>query len=70
MKLMTVESSSIYAVGYDATTRTMDVVFYRTGIHRFTDVPPKVCRELRNSDSPGSYYAMFLEGRYHEHPLR
>lgn len=70
MKLSTVDSSSIYAVGYDSDTRTMEVVFYRTGVHRFVGVPAKVFKEFQKSDSMGNFYALFLQGQYHEQELR
>ena len=70
MNLVKVKSSSVYAVGYDRETMTMDVVFYRTGIHRFADIPGKVYKEFMSSDSPGSHYALFLERRYGEHQVK
>ena len=69
MTLTTVESSSMYAIGYDSTTRTLDLMFYQTDIHRFTDVPPKMNRELMKPDSLGSDYALFLEGQQQKQEL-
>lgn len=55
MKLITVESSMIHAVGYDAETRTLEVVFNKGNIYRYQDVPPEVHEGLMNAESKGRY---------------
>jgi KTSC domain len=55
MKLETVESSMIHAVGYDAKTRTLEVVFNSGGTYIYDDVPPKVYKELMAAESKGRY---------------
>ena len=40
MQLTTVESSMLYAVGYNSKTRTLEVVFNSGGIYQYHDVPP------------------------------
>ena len=55
MQLTTVESSMIYAVGYDSKTRTLEVVFNRSGVYRYYDVPPEEYEELMAAESKGRY---------------
>lgn len=55
MKLITVESSMIHAVGYDAETQTLEVIFNSGGIYRYEDVPPEEYEGLMNAESKGRY---------------
>jgi len=55
IKLIRVESSMIYAYGYDKTTETLEVVFNRTGVYRYRNVPKEVYKELTAASSKGSY---------------
>ena len=55
MQLTTVESSMIYAVGYDPDTQTLEVVFNRTGVYRYYDVPPEEYEGLIAAESKGRY---------------
>jgi hypothetical protein len=55
MKLTTVESSMIHAVGYDAKTRTLEVIFTSGGTYIYDNVPPKVYKELMAAESKGRY---------------
>ena len=55
MKLTTVDSSMIHAVGYDAKTRTMEVVFNSGQTYDYEGVPPKEYKGLMAAESKGSY---------------
>ena len=55
MQLIKVESSMIYAVGYDEQTQTLEVVFNRTGVYRYRKVPKEVYKELLAAESKCSY---------------
>lgn len=55
MKLTVVESSMVHAVGYDAKTRTLEVVFNSGRTYCYEEVPPKVYKELMAAESKGSY---------------
>ena len=54
-KLIPVESSMIQAVGYDAKTRTLEVVFNSGQTYCYEDVPPKIYKGLLDADSKGRY---------------
>ena len=55
MKLITVESSMIHAVGYDEKTQTLEVVFNSGRIYRYEDVPPEEYEGLMDAESKGRY---------------
>ena len=55
MQLTTVESSMLYAAGYDSKTRTLEVVFNSGGIYQYYDVPPEEYKELMEAESKGRY---------------
>ena len=50
-----VDSSMISAFKYDEAEQILEVVFNRTGIYRYFDVPPDVVKGLREASSKGSY---------------
>ena len=55
MELIKVDSSMIYAFGYDEQQQVLEVVFKRTGVYRYRDVPKEVYQQLLEADSKGSY---------------
>jgi hypothetical protein len=55
MILTTVESSMIHAVGYDAETRTLEVIFNSGGIYFYDEVPPEVYEKLMAAQSKGQF---------------
>jgi hypothetical protein len=70
MKLVTVESSMLHAVGYDAKSKEMEAVFTSGAIWRYCDVPRAVYRELLKADSKGNYMQTEIIGVYPEYRLR
>jgi hypothetical protein len=69
MAIKKVKSSMIYAVDYDAKTKTLEVVFYRNGVFEYSNVPPAEYRRLMKSDSIGSYMRSCIIGTYPEQKL-
>lgn len=55
MKLTTVESSMIYAVGYDSKEHSLTVVFNSGRTYNYENVPPKIYKGLMAADSKGQY---------------
>jgi len=55
MQLIQVESSMIYAVGYDEESQTMEVVFNSGGVYRYFDVPKDIYEGLLAAESKGRY---------------
>lgn len=68
-KLIPVESSMIYAVGYDPKTRTLEVVFNSGRTYCYEGVPPKVYKELMAADSKGQYMRAEVIDMYPTYPV-
>ena len=66
MTLTRVESSMIYAVGYDRDAHSMDVVFLSGRIWRYFGVPQDVYDGLMAAGSKGSYMRNEIIGVYRE----
>jgi len=70
MNLVKVDSSMIYAVGYDEETQTLEVVFKRTGVYRYHNVPKDAYEQLMESDSKGSYMRDMIIDMYPTEHIR
>jgi lysyl-tRNA synthetase class 2 len=55
MHRLSVESTAVESVGYDARTRTLEVEYVGGGVYRYLDVPPRVHETLMRADSHGSF---------------
>ena len=70
MELIKVDSSMIYGLGYDEEQQVLEVVFKRTGVYRYRNVPKEVYEQLMNSDSKGSYMRDLIIDMYPTEHLR
>ncbi|MEM7118045.1 MAG: KTSC domain-containing protein [Chloroflexota bacterium] len=59
-----VDSSMIQAFRYDESKELLDIMFTRTGVYRYFDVPKKVVDGLRDSSSKGSYMRSMIINMY------
>lgn len=64
MKMISVFSSAISAVGYDAVTRRMKIRFTEGHTYDFCGVPESVFNGLLRAPSKGSYYNEHIRDRY------
>jgi hypothetical protein len=55
MNLKKVNSSMVYAIGYNPKSKTLEVVFKSGKVWVYEEVPKKVYQELLKSKSIGSY---------------
>jgi hypothetical protein len=69
MKLKTVASSMIHAVGYDAKTKSLEVVFNSGRTYVYADVPRNVYKELMASGSKGQYMRYAVIDCYETHQV-
>ena len=69
-KLTKVDSSMVYAVGYDRDSKTLEVVFRRGGIWAYEKVPEKEYRAMMKAGSIGSYMRDCIIGLYPESEIR
>jgi KTSC domain-containing protein len=51
-----VESSVITSVGYDASSRTLEVEFTSGKVYQFFDVPADLAQALRAAESHGAFF--------------
>ncbi len=70
MKLLTVESSMIYAVGYRERERVLEVVFTTGQLWRYLKVPKAEYLCLLDAESKGQYMRANIIGTYDEEKIR
>ncbi|MCZ6677788.1 MAG: KTSC domain-containing protein [Candidatus Poribacteria bacterium] len=70
MQLTTVESSMIYAVGYDPENRTLEVVFNSGEKYQYYDVPQEEYEGLMAADSKGRYMRAYIIDEYDWAPVK
>lgn len=61
-----VRSSTVKSVGYDLTSRTLEVEFNDGGVYRYHDVSPQKHLDLLRSKSIGSFLHAEVKGK-HQH---
>ena len=62
MNMIPVNSSNLYAVGYDGST--LRIQFHSGGIYDYVGVPESVYNGLMNASSKGSYHAANIKNVY------
>ena len=70
MNLKKIDSSMIYAVGYDQKSKSLEVVFNSGKTWIYEDVPRKVYYEMMKSPSIGSYMRENIIDLYDSYPIR
>lgn len=70
MKLVTVDSSMIYAAGYDAPAQELEIVFNSGRIFRYTGVSREVFEGLLAAESKGQYMLSDVIDVYPYHQVR
>lgn len=55
MHRLSVESSAVESVGYDASTRTLEVEYAGGAVYRYLGVPPRVHDTLLRAESHGAF---------------
>lgn len=69
MQLTTVESSMLYAVGYDEQARELEVVFNSGGVYRYMDVDKEEYEGLIQAESKGRYMRANIIGIYSDYKV-
>jgi hypothetical protein len=59
-----VKSRILRSVGYDETTKNMEIEFQNGLVYQFSDVPPKVHKELMRSEEIGKYFTDKVRSRF------
>ena len=59
-----VDSSNIASMGYNSTTKTLEVEFQSGSVYRYFQVQPKVYREFESADSLGRYLSKNIRDKF------
>jgi hypothetical protein len=59
-----VSSSDLHSVGYDPTTRTLEIEFNSGSVYRYFDVPQNVYDGLMGASSHGTYFHAKIKENY------
>jgi hypothetical protein len=64
MQMISVDSSNVAAVGYDADNSILQVQFNNGSTYQYFDVPEQIYVGLRDAASVGGYLAANIKGVY------
>ena len=64
-----VKSRILRSVGYDATTKILEIEFQTGLVYQYSGVPPKVYKDLMSSDAIGKYFSEKIRNRFHTKPV-
>lgn len=59
-----VKSSNISAVGYDPSTKILEIHFKNGSKYEYRDVPPEAYEALMNAKSVGSHFHAHVKTKY------
>ncbi|MEP0825705.1 MAG: KTSC domain-containing protein [Nitrososphaera sp.] len=64
MERQAVQSSNIRSIGYDATTRTLEIEFSSGGVYQYYSVDEAVYEQLISASSIGSFFHQHIRDKY------
>ena len=64
MQRIPVSSNNIAEIGYDAATRTLEILFRNGGLYQYFDVPAQEHQALMNASSQGQYLNAHIKGTF------
>ena len=64
MRVVTVESTTLAAVGYDEDLKLLQLEFCSRAVYLYFSVPAAVYRALLGAPSKGGYFNRTIRGRY------
>jgi hypothetical protein len=64
LERLPVKSRILRSVGYDASTKILEIEFQNSLIYQFLDVPPKVYADLMQSGEIGKYFTDKVRTRF------
>jgi hypothetical protein len=65
-----VRSSNIRSLGYDPSSRTLEVEFHSGGLYQYSGVPGAIYQGFMRAASKGSYFHDHIRGRYPDRQVR
>lgn len=64
MERQTVQSVILRSVGYDESTKTMEIEFHSGLVYQYAGVPLKVYRDFMSSGAVGKYFSEKIRSRF------
>ena len=69
MERQPVKSVILRSVGYDATTKVLEIEFTSGLVYRYSAVPEKVWTGLMQSGEAGKYFSEKIRPKFHARPV-
>ena len=70
VKMVSVKSSAMTAVGYEPDTRTLRIRFIQDADYDYSGVPPEVYQGMLSAESRGKYYHKHIKCKYRSKRVR
>ena len=64
MERISVNSSNVSSVGYDADSQTLEIEFNSGGVYQYSGVPESVYEGMMGADSKGKYFHANIKNTY------
>jgi len=64
LERLPVKSRILRSVGYDATTKTLELEFQTGVVYHYLRVPPKVYADLMHSEEAGKYFSEKIRQKF------
>jgi hypothetical protein len=64
-----VKSRILSSVGYDESTKILEIGFSNGLVYQFSGVPPKVYKDLMHSDEIGKYFSEKVRPKFHSRQI-
>lgn len=69
MERQPVKSRILRSVGYDSTTKILEIEFQNDLVYRFLNVPPKIHTDLLRSAEAGKYFSEKIRSKFQSKPV-
>ena len=70
MERQAVKSSNIKSIGYERTSKTLEIEFHSGGLYEYAEVPEPVHEGLMKAESHGSYLHQHIRDKYRFRKVR
>jgi hypothetical protein len=64
MERISVNSSNVSSVGYDADSQILEIEFNNGGVYQYSGVPESVYEGMMGADSKGKYFHANIKNAY------
>ena len=61
---ISVASSNLRSIGYDASTHILEIEFNSFAIYQYSNVPVNIYNGLMSASSKGHYFSEFIKDKY------